>query len=86
MAYYTDPKTQKETQYILEAKTLKLTENQNVFKAIEKPSMLVPYQDSGGNESLWAVKLAGKGQTTMVSHTTSLELLRYASRLALCLF
>ena len=45
----------------------------NVFKAIRKPSMLVPYQDSGGNESLWAVKLAGKGQTTMVSHTTSLR-------------
>ena len=74
VAYYTDPKTQKETQYILRGKDPETHRKlMNVFKAIRKPSMLVPYQDSGGNESLWAVKLAGKGQTTMVSHTTSLR-------------
>ena len=45
----------------------------NVFKRIRKPSILVPYQDSGGNESLWVCKMAGKGQNNTVAHITSLR-------------
>jgi hypothetical protein len=74
VAFYMDPKTQKETQYILRGKDDD-THRQllNVFKRIRKPSILVPYQDSGGNESLWVCKMAGKGQNNTVAHITSLR-------------
>ena len=69
-----EPSTNKETLYILYGKD-DLTHKKllHTFRSVRTPAQLIHFQDSGGNESLWAVKLAGKGQTTMVSHTTSLR-------------
>ena len=69
-----EPSTNKETLYILYGKDdLNHKKLLHTFRSVRTPAQLIHFQDSGGNESLWAVKLAGKGQTTMVSHTTSLR-------------
>ena len=34
---------------------------------------MVPYQDNGGNESIWIVKQPAKGQTMMTSHSSSIK-------------
>lgn len=74
VAFYKDPKTQKETQYILRGIDSEIHRKLlNTFKPIRKPAILVPYQDSGGNENLWVCKMAGKGQNQTVAHTTAIR-------------
>ena len=43
---------------------------------IIKPCILVPYQDNGGNESIWIVKQPAKGQNPMTSHTSSIKAIK----------
>ena len=73
VAFHTDAKTQKETQYIIEGETPEVDKKlQNILQSIIKPCILVPYQDNGGNESIWIVKQPGKSQTMMTSHSSSI--------------
>ena len=74
VAYYKDPKTEKETTYIIRGKDPETHRKLlNIFKPIRKPTVLVPYQDSGGNEKLWPCKMSGKGQNSTITHSTSLK-------------
>ena len=71
VAFHTDAKTQKETQYIIRGENSEVDKKlQNILQSIIKPCILVPYQDNGGNESIWIVKQPGKGQTSMTSHSS----------------
>ena len=73
VAFHTDSKTQKETQYIIRGGNPEVDRKlQHILRAIIKPCILVPYQDDGGNESIWIVKQPGKGQSSMTSHTSSI--------------
>lgn len=77
VAFHTDAKTQKETQYIIRGENPEVDKKlQNILRAIIKPCILVPYQDNGGNESLWIVKQPGKGQTVMTSHSSSIRAIK----------
>ena len=77
VAFHTDAKTQKETQYIIKGENAEVDKKlQNILRAIIKPCILVPYQDNGGNESIWIVKQPGKGQTSMTSHTSSIRAIK----------
>jgi len=74
VAFYTDAQTQKETQYIIRGENSEVDRKlQHILRAIIKPCILVPYQDNGGNESIWIVKQPGKGQTIMTSHSSSIR-------------
>ena len=74
VAFHTDATTQKETQYIIKGENDEVDRKlQNIFQALIKPCILVPYQDNGGNESIWIVKQPAKGQTTMTSHSSSIK-------------
>ena len=77
VAFHTDAKTQKETQYIIKGENAEVDRKlQHTLLAIIKPCILVPYQDNGGNESIWIVKQPGKGQTSMTSHTSSIRAIK----------
>ena len=77
VAFHTDAKTQKETQYIIKGESKEVDNKlQNILRAIIKPCILVPYQDNGGNESIWIVKMPGKGQTMMTSHSSSIRAIK----------
>ena len=77
VAFHTDAKTQKETQYIIKGENTEVERKlQNTLRAIIKPCILVPYQDNGGNESIWIVKQPGKGQTMMTSHSSSIRAIK----------
>ena len=74
VAFHTDSKTQKETQYIIRGGNPEVDRKlQHILRAIIKPCILVPYQDDGGNESIWIVKQPGKGQTMMTTHSSSIR-------------
>ncbi len=73
VAFHTDSKTQKETQYIIRGEDPEVDRKlQHILRAIIKPCILVPYQDDGGNESIWIVKQPGRGQSSMASHASSI--------------
>ena len=77
VAFHIDAKTQKETQYIIKGENTEVDRKlQNILRAIIKPCILVPYQDNGGNESIWIVKQPGKGQTSMTSHISSIRAIK----------
>ena len=77
VAFHTDAKTQKETQYIIKGENAEVDRKlQHTLLAIIKPCILVPYQDNGGNESIWIVKQPGKDQTSMTSHTSSIRAIK----------
>ena len=74
VAFHTDAQSQKETQYIIKGENKEVDRKlQNTLQAITKPCILVPYQDNGGNESIWIVKQPAKGQSSMTSHTSSIK-------------
>jgi|TARA_Y100000296_G_C5089788_1_gene214269 hypothetical protein len=74
VAFYTDAQTQKETQYIILGDEPEVDRKlQHTLQSIIKPCILVPYQDNGGNESIWIVKQPGKGQTMMTTHSSSIR-------------
>ena len=63
VAFHTDAKTQKETQYIIKGENAEVDRKlQHTLLAIIKPCILIPYQDNGGNESIWIVKQPGKAK------------------------
>tara|TARA_R100000654_G_scaffold13150_2_gene28666 strand:+ start:1794 stop:2405 length:612 start_codon:yes stop_codon:yes gene_type:complete len=68
-----EPSTNKETLYILYGKD-DLTHKKllHTFRSVRTPAQLIHFQDSGGNEQIWCLKLPGKGKSAMVTHTTSL--------------
>ena len=73
VAFHTDAKTQKETQYIIKGENAEVDRKlQHILQSIIKPCILVPYQDNGGNESIRIVKQPGKEQTSMTSHSSSI--------------
>jgi len=77
VAFHTDAKTQKETQYIIKGENTEVDRKlQHILQSIIKPCILVPYQDNGGNESIWIVKQPGKGQTMMTSHSSSIRAIK----------
>jgi len=77
VAFHTDAKTQKETQYPIRGENPEQDRKiKNILRAIVKPCILVPYQDNGGNESIWIVKQPGKGQSSMASHTSSIRAIK----------
>jgi len=77
VAFHLDAKTQKETQYIIKGENPEVDRKlQHILQAIIKPCILVPYQDNGGNESIWIVKQPGKGQTSMTSHSSSIRAIK----------
>ena len=73
IAFHTDAVSQKETQYIIKGESLEVDRKlQNILQSLIKPCILVPYQDNGGNESIWIVKQPAKGQSSMTSHSSSI--------------
>ena len=77
VAFHTDAKTQKETQYIVKGENSEVDRKlQHILQSIIKPCILVPYQDNGGNESIWIVKQPGKGQTSMTTHSSSIRAIK----------
>jgi hypothetical protein len=74
IAFHTDAVSQKETQYIIKGESLEVDRKlQNILQSLIKPCILVPYQDNGGNESIWIVKQPAKGQSSMTSHSSSIK-------------
>ena len=77
VAFHKDAKTQKETQYIIRGENTEVDRKlKHILRAIIKPCILVPYQDNGGNESIWIVKQPGRGQSAMATHTSSIRAIK----------
>ena len=77
VAFHIDAQTQKTTEYIIKGEDNEVDRKlQNILRAIIKPCILVPYQDNGGNESIWIVKQPGRGQSPMASHTSSIRAIK----------
>ena len=77
VAFHTDATTQKETQYIIKGESPEVDRKiQFKLRPLIRPCILVPYQDNGGNESIWIVKQPAKGQSAMTSHKSAIRAIK----------